>query len=67
MTTEERCEWYADSLRNKYNRILEEKGCLSEEDYKNMIQDADCCTKKEPSSRGMILDVLEEFDRRKRQ
>lgn len=62
MTSEQRRKWYADSLRDKYNQILQQKGSLSDEDYENMVNDAEKCTQKDESCRKVILDVMEEFD-----
>lgn len=64
MTPEQRHEWYANSLRDKYNQIFQQKGYLSDEDYEDMISDAEKCTKKDESCRKEILDVLEEFQRK---
>ena len=65
MTKEQRHKWYADSLRDKYNRILTQKGSLMDIDYENMISDAEKCINQDSSCREKIFDVLEEFDRRK--
>jgi hypothetical protein len=65
MTKEQRHKWYADSLRNKYNKILAQNGYLVDTDYENLISDAEKCISQDVSCRGMIFDVLEEFDKRK--
>lgn len=65
MTSEQRSKWYADSLRNKYNKILIKNKQLTNEDYKNMIDDVKKCTDQDKSCRNALFDVLEEFDKRK--
>lgn len=64
MTSEQRGKWYADSLRDKYNKILAKNGTLTDENYQEMIDDVQKCTDKEPGCRDMLFDVLEEFDGR---
>lgn len=63
MTKEQRSKWYADSLRDKYNKILEQKGTLTDEDYQNMTDDVQKCVDKEPECRSALFDVLEELNR----
>lgn len=60
----EKHKYWADALRNKYNNILAQNGSLTEQDYENMVTDVQKCTEKDPSCRGAMFDVLEEFDRR---
>lgn len=63
MTKEQRHKWYADSLRDKYNSILAQNGCLTDEDYENMTKDVASCVEKDSSCQGALFDVLEEFDK----
>lgn len=64
MTSEQRSKWYAENLRNKYNRILAQNGTLKDEDYVNMTRDVDNCTNVDANCRSALLDVLEEFQRK---
>lgn len=64
MTKEQRHKWYADSLRDKYNKILAQNGSLTDKDYENMTKDVASCVEKDSSCRSALFDVLEEFDRR---
>lgn len=57
-------ERWANALRNKYNNIIAQNGKLTDADYENMIADVKKCTDQDESCRSVMLDVLEEFDRR---
>ena len=58
-------EKWANALRNKYNNILAQNGKLTDADYENMVADVKKCTDQDESCRSTMLDVLEEFDKRK--
>ena len=66
MTSEQRSKWYAENLRNKYNKILAQNGTLTDENYQEMIEDVQKCTDKDSECRSALFDVLEEFDKRSR-
>lgn len=66
MTSEQRSKWYAENLRDKYNRILAQNGSLTDKDYENMINDVASCVEVDSSTRDALFNVLEEFDRRNR-
>jgi hypothetical protein len=59
----EKHKYWADALRDKYRAIKQKNGTLTDEDYENMVTDVQKCTEKDPSCRGALFDVLEEFDR----
>lgn len=59
-------EIWANALRNKYNNILAQNGRLTDADYETMVSDVKKCTDQDERCRCVMLDVLEEFDKRSR-
>lgn len=57
-------EKWANALRDKYNSILAQNGRLCDQDYENMVADVKKCTDQDASCRSVMLDVLEEFQRK---
>ena len=55
---------WGDALRDKYNKIIAQNGNLSDKDYENMVADVKKCTDQDISCQSVMLDVLEEFDRK---